>query len=406
MQITMKNIKKSQFSAHLRVPFFTIVIIFIIAVSNISNTSILFLFAKGIIILSIYFYIIIKKQKNIFTQIVEEIMPIKYFLLLVILSIASLTFTSNFNYGLNKTLNLVLNIPILLILKHFFDISNITKRDNIIFTISIIGIISFFLIILIDPFDQSKLYVFEFTRWSHVIFSRMMSLLFFIVLITFIYSSKKKKQIGLTLIMSLMLYQIYYANLRAATIGVIIFGISIIIYALIKSQLNFNKSMLLFASLGITVFFISITPTSEYFENRYSEPTKIFNGDVPEDGGINARLIAYKKSIEIIKENPIIGVGVGGFNAYKNDEFLTWIKYPHNIFLEFQVELGLFGSLFFFFYLIKTFKILYAINIHILIVWLFTIWLALFAKDISSNLLVFLPLALNDMKVKVQTEVE
>jgi hypothetical protein len=145
-------------------------------------------------------------------------------------------------------------------------------------------------------------------------------------------------------------------------------------------------------SAFIFLLLVLVTPTSDYFQFRYVEAFKVLSDEQPEEGGINARLIGYEESLKIIEENPVLGVGIGGFKNYKENKTLDIIKYPHNIFLEFQAELGILGTIFFLLFLYRTAITLYRINIYLLIVWLYTIWLALFAKDISANLLVFIPL--------------
>jgi O-antigen ligase len=371
---------------------FVLSVIFFIAISSISNTTVNFLIVKGALGILFYSLIIINKNDPISTHTIKELVSLKYFIILICIALLSLTYSSNLDYGFKKLLNLIFNIPILLILNYFFAKEYPLGKNVSIYTIGFIISISFIFVLILEPFDQSRLYTFEFSRWSHVIFSRIFSLLFFVTLIAFIQADNFKKQSVYSLFMILVLFQIYFANLRAATLGVAIFSILILAYAAGKKQLTISKSLLLVTAFAITILFIVYKPTSEYFDNRYMETAEVFSGNISEKSGIGARFTAYEKSIEIIIDNPILGTGFGGFKGYNNDKFLNWIKYPHNIFLEFQVELGLLGSVFFLFFLFKTFKTLYNFNIYILFVWLYTLWLALVAKDISSNLLVFIPI--------------
>ncbi len=368
-------------------------LLLLITISNISNITPIVFILKVIIIVVTFF---ISQFKFDFRNILKNYSNLKYYFFLTLIAAITTIYSSNYSYGILKLLNLILNIPILILLTDFIRNINENKAIQIMKILLPFTIISFILVILIQPFDQSKLYVFDLTRWSHVLFSRMLSLLFLVLLVIFLYSNTKRRQFYIALILFLVLFQIYYANLRAATIGIIIFSFIIIIYAKIMNHLNYTKIKFLLLVFLSTIIMIYFFPTSSYFNARYTEPAQIFYGKLPNDGGMNARFQAYQKAIEVIYNNPIMGVGFGGFNNYNNDDLLSWIIYPHNIFLEFQVEMGIIGSLFFLFYLGKMWRFLSSLNKYILFIWLFTLWLALFAKDIPSNLIVFLPVVLDD----------
>lgn len=376
----------------------SLTVIILIAISSISNTSINTIFLKGII--STCALIMINLKGNVNKKIFQDSIKIfNFYFLLITISLLTLLYSSNIEYGLFKIVNLTINVIILFTLLQYVRQLNKSRLISFIQTIIVITVSTFLFILIFDPFDQSRLYIFEFTRWSHVIFSRITALLFLILLILFIYSTKFKDQLILSIIFVLMLYQIYYANMRAATIGIILVLLSIIITGILDRRVNEKKIGLFLMTIILTFILIFLTPTTEYFDLRYTETAKVLSGNLPEEGGINARLIAYEKALNIIKDNPILGIGFGGFNGFEGDEFLSFIKYPHNIFLEFQVELGIFGTLFIFYFLFISWNKLLSINKYILIIWLFTLWLALFAKDISTNLLVFLPLIFNDNSI-------
>jgi len=116
-----------------------------------------------------------------------------------------------------------------------------------------------------------------------------------------------------------------------------------------------------------------------------------------DDAAILTRVEAYKLSWQMFIEKPLTGYGFGSFNGYNNIEWTTIQKYPHNIILEILSELGIFGlSLFLLlcYSIIK--KILNPqspINNHqpvpmgstIIILLVFSLWLAMFSKDISTQ---------------------
>ena len=102
--------------------------------------------------------------------------------------------------------------------------------------------------------------------------------------------------------------------------------------------------------------------------------TKTFNFSNPNEPIINwettgGRQQMYLKAIDLIKERPILGYGIGGFE--KNSNFGG---YPHNMFLEIMVSFGFVGLivflLLFFFFLKKGLIILYNNQLTSFIVYL------------------------------------
>jgi len=63
-----------------------------------------------------------------------------------------------------------------------------------------------------------------------------------------------------------------------------------------------------------------------------------------EGGTASSRMEFYVKALEGFSENMLLGVGLGGFEALVSyAEVGEEIRFPHNIFLEVAVELGIFG---------------------------------------------------------------
>lgn len=59
------------------------------------------------------------------------------------------------------------------------------------------------------------------------------------------------------------------------------------------------------------------------------------------------RFTGWRETIALLQDNPIVGAGLAGFQTvvapYHSTEFLEIFLYPHNILLNFWVELGIFG---------------------------------------------------------------
>lgn len=62
-----------------------------------------------------------------------------------------------------------------------------------------------------------------------------------------------------------------------------------------------------------------------------------------------ARLSLWDTGMEMVRDNPILGKGINGFSEnwdrYNTDPNLEHYNFPHNIFLNFWVDLGLLGAL-------------------------------------------------------------
>ncbi len=93
--------------------------------------------------------------------------------------------------------------------------------------------------------------------------------------------------------------------------------------------------LMLATSAIIGAVFVS----TEYFDRSIARFSSLF--EVSQDKSASERITLLKRSFEIIGENPILGVGIGGFStAFNNtDERLS----SHNIFLEVITETGLLG---------------------------------------------------------------
>lgn len=78
----------------------------------------------------------------------------------------------------------------------------------------------------------------------------------------------------------------------------------------------------------------------------------------------NVRYYIWKTSLEIVKERPILGVGLGNFQDYFKNKTSTWVNYPeyispealttHNLYLELYLTCGLLGLIGFFYLVISS----------------------------------------------------
>lgn len=131
---------------------------------------------------------------------------------------------------------------------------------------------------------------------------------------------------------------IYYAYSYGAWIAISA-SLTIIIAANVPSNKNILKYFLLF-SLFVAALFISQIGTEKFSTLK----------SVSERSSIASRQIIWRASLQLIAENPWMGIGPGNFqSSYLSIQsefplYLEWaVPQPHNIFLAFWLQAGLIG---------------------------------------------------------------
>lgn len=116
-----------------------------------------------------------------------------------------------------------------------------------------------------------------------------------------------------------------------------------IFFALLAIAFVYRRKLLIFL-LIIPLFFVIMMPS-----NMITRAQKMFKfGDYLKLGGVlNKRTNAWKGAVRIIKENPVLGLGVGksnfGTTAKKFNDLKISVDHAHNTYLQIAVELGLIG---------------------------------------------------------------
>ena len=376
--------------------------VFISSITTYTSSS---FFIKTIAAIALWSIIItdIKISKFDFTEHIKT----KYFKrLLIILSLfilillISLSYSYNPSFGFQKLLSLTIStLPTILAFLYLLLTLNKERYYTFIFSIIIISILSVVLILIIEPFSYDGSTGKSLTTWSHVIYGRFISFVYIIILFYLLNLKSKKLIPTVSLFLSVIILGVYLSGLRAALIGIIVFTILILIIYLIQKKLNVINIAFLIASIVISFLTINILSTNdkiltERFNNLQDFKELRFNYDSP----IHTRYNSFDVCIEIIKEKPLLGVGFGGFRDFGGNYFTNAMKYPHNIFLEFAVELGIPGVLLLLFLLYIIFSSARKVSIEVFIFFLFALWLAMFSKDIPSQSLLWIGLGFYGMK--------
>lgn len=118
---------------------------------------------------------------------------------------------------------------------------------------------------------------------------------------------------------------------------------------------------------------------------RASIATIVQSPEKTNDDAVNVRREIYALSVEMIKEKPVFGWGIGGFKNPDKGYLAMFNKYPHNLFLEVGVEFGVVGIIFLIYLLSTIFRTLLNYEPIWLSIFLLALWLSMFSKDITTN---------------------
>ncbi|MEG8947232.1 O-antigen ligase family protein [Rosettibacter firmus] len=249
-------------------------------------------------------------------------------------------------------------------------------------------ILSFFISILFfikNPFTYKGYYNLTNFEFSHVIFSRFISPLILYSYYKILISDNIKKVFYFSFTAFILTITLIYTSHRATTIGLIL---SLIILLILSKQKLTHNNLIIFT--GVLIVSLLVVTKFNLIEKRNYELIDFVLSNKTTDASINTRLELYKISFELIKKNPVTGIGFGGFKSYYKSDLPMKLKYPHNLFLETQVELGIIGSILLFalIYLILKNTIKYSRLIFVFA--LFSLWLSLFSKDLTTQNLLFI----------------
>ncbi|MCM8759602.1 MAG: O-antigen ligase family protein [Candidatus Omnitrophica bacterium] len=165
----------------------------------------------------------------------------------------------------------------------------------------------------------------------------------------FIFLTEKKLQkLFYVLAFVLLMFHLFLTFTRASWIG---FGVSMLLIALLLLRFDL-KPALLKVVLVFLIFCLVFRVYGSIFQF--------------EQGTLKSRILIWKTCIELIKERPIIGHGIGNFEpsyykiAYEKENVLIppnlRVDKAHNEFLEIAVENGIVGLLLFLFFIFTIYK--------------------------------------------------
>jgi O-antigen ligase len=148
----------------------------------------------------------------------------------------------------------------------------------------------------------------------------------------------------ITLIVSLIiLCGLLASGSRGAFLGIIAASIFFFIYFLYSKFSLKAKKLIIFGFKGfLALLFLIIFMVLFNISYFVKNPPEIGSFQ----SGLNQRLCLWEGTVEIIKDKPVFGSGLNGFQRV-HDQYRTCSLeqslYPHNLFLNFWTELSIFG---------------------------------------------------------------
>jgi O-antigen ligase len=364
------------------------IFIFTLFTSEISNYTTTSLYLKLTTALILFLFLLLDyKINNIKLNIIQFKANAKktLFICFAFLGVMfiGLIYTVNLKFGLFKIIHFCIGTtPLLVATLYFLLTSNDVRRKLFINTVIFWGILFGSLSLILSPYNPTTIYSFEISRWSHVIAGRFLGSVTVIVLL--IHFSKDfiptNKLIGIT---TLLLTALYFVGMRAALLGIIFLLLLLLIFSIVSKK--YKSVISLTISIILSMFIILVTEQFNTVSTERYNQLIVNNEGKFEDGAILARIISYKKSWDVIKKNPITGIGLGGFNNKEILGDIAKIKYPHNLLIEIQLELGLTGTIFFLWLFWGMFTKAYKFSLYIFAFLAFSFWLAMFSKDIATQ---------------------
>lgn len=327
-------------------------------------------------------YLVLRYRTKIkFPQSINKI-NIATALLLSVHGLLSLIWASNLTYGINKLIGLsIIELPLIcsaFMLGNIYGEKFIKVLESCFIIVGILLTIFFF---VTGPFSYNN--VVDHYGYTHVGYGRLISYAFLLSLFNVILN--KDFSLLMFITTALLGSGLFLSGLRGAIIAVLS-TMGFFLYN--RSFADLKNSAFRLVGLILLIFlFVYFQPTlySSVKKRIVSISTVVISKDVS-DGSINSRIQAYEISFNMFLEKPFFGQGIGGYNqVYKNNELPKTIEYPHNLFVEIIVELGLIGFILFGILFWRAARNIRKINEIIFLIFTNSLLLSLFSGNIADQ---------------------
>ena len=276
-----------------------------------------------------------------------------------------MTYSNNFNLG---KIDLLLKLPFLLCPLLIFTVNSAMWKpkmaQNLLYTFALGNLLALFVSsansflrcnseFLADCFHYENASLF-----FHPSYASMYYCFSFIIILNFLIDNQLHlwKKIIVWVMFLLFPFEIVLLDSRTGQMAFVFVMIAFAAYIFIfnrKKSLRFVLYMSLLAGILSTTIFL--LPTNRLFANIHQLGMRKINIEQLDDdvksGRVNARVQIWFSAMEVIKENPVLGVGTGDVKAammdkYVQQDFLLSQERgynAHNQYLQIAATLGLMG---------------------------------------------------------------
>ena len=271
---------------------------------------------------------------------------------LVFLMLISLSYTSNLNYGMTKTIEFI-TLTTLACFAPFFLFRSAITFERFLKTFIVLGVLLSIIVLATSPYSFKYYYTeISYAKFETFVGSNYLAIQYILgiaslsILYYFLLKNVSKKQ---TICLILLLIFFCISFLYSPGKGPIVSFFFTIILMTISSLRFKNKKILINMKIVNYAFLIMAIGGLLMFSIGWVFILRTKALFIPEYYGRVERLENAKIAFELFYNHPLSGIGIGGFGVFSAE--IEGIKekfiYPHNILLEIISELGLFGLIFF-----------------------------------------------------------
>jgi len=215
----------------------------------------------------------------------------------------SIFWSDNPAFGFRKWINLIVtNAPVIFALLYLYNSSEFKRYAEIfLFSLLFYGLVSMIIVAIFFPFKliYGQLYSFEFDRWSHVIYGRLIGTVFLVFLFYLIIRNDRKKFLWGIPVILFFSYGIFITGLRSSVFGFVLILISILAYLALKKQLNiFNSMSVVFPLLLILLCVFFAKHRDDIMYEKFERILSMNISEMNKETSFNARYKAVSTSVE------------------------------------------------------------------------------------------------------------
>lgn len=293
-----------------------------------------------------------KNKSDLFKSLKDMILDSKLYLFFVIGMLIWWMISALYGYNEIKSQHIVYNylkwFGIVYIIAVIVKGAKILNEKYLVYTMHAVGVFIFFNLGYLVFIEGSKVPYAVGIGNPNATAAILIMILPFLIFTNYLSGIYKKVSVFLTIVALIL------TGSRGGMIAFVILLIyGVVIYSKGKNMINLKIDLKKIISIILLfVCFFAVDSKMKIisdFRGIGNICNQINSGEVRDE-----RLLLWKSSVEIIKDYPIVGIGLGNFNdVYNKEGYISEkareprLSSPHNIFLHLGVETGLIGAFLF-----------------------------------------------------------